>query len=373
MTIKKSTPGKAGLGQASLAKLRRQIDKIDRELLRLMNDRAKIAEKVGQIKEADNMPVFSPEREDEVLAGLKEANQGPLPGVAVEAIFRELMSASRSLQKRMRVAFLGPEYSFSHLAAIRRFGQSVEFVPVGTIAGVFEAVHRHQADLGVVPIENSTDGRIADTLDMFVRLPLKIRGEVSMRIHHHLLAMCPQSEIRRVYSKPQALSQCRRWLATHVPQAQLMEVASTTTAVELAKREEGSAAVASRESAVAHGLDILVSGIEDRSNNVTRFAILGDQTAPRTGKDKTTLMIEVKDAAGALYDALSAFKRNRVNMSWIESFPAETEGKSQKYVFFVDIDGHVSDLRVKRALASLESRSSKVIVLGAFPRGRHED
>ncbi len=373
MTIKKSSAGKSGSSQASLAKLRSQIDKIDVELLKLMNERAKIAEKVGQIKEADNMPIFSPEREDEVLQRLGSANKGPLPRVAVEAVFRELMSASRTLQKRMKVAYLGPEYSFSHLAAIQRFGQSVEFVPVGTIAGVFEAVHRYQADLGVVPIENSTDGRIADTLDMFFRLPLKIRGEVSMRIHHHLLAMCPQSEIRRVYSKPQALSQCRKWLATHVPQAQLMEVASTSTAVELAKREEGAAAVASRESAVAHGLDILVSGIEDRSNNVTRFAIVGHETAPRTGRDKTTLMIEVKDASGALYDALSAFKRNRVNMSWIESFPAETEGKAQKYVFFVDIEGHVSDLRIRRALAALERRASKVIVLGAFPQGRQDE
>jgi chorismate mutase/prephenate dehydratase len=370
MKSKKTVTETAGSARASLAKLRAQIDKIDLELLKLMNERARIAEKVGQVKEADNMPVFSPEREDAVLRRLVDLNKGPLPAVAVEAVYRELMSASRSLQKRMKVAYLGPEYSFTHLAAIQRFGQSVEFVPVGTIGGVFESVHRHQADLGIVPIENSTDGRIVDTLDMFFRLPLKIRGEVSMKIEHHLLAMCPQADVRRVYSKPQALSQCRKWLATHVPQAQLLEVASTSTAVELAKREPGSAAVASRESAVAYGLDILVSGIEDRSNNVTRFAVLGHETAPRTGRDKTTLMIEVKDAAGALYDALSAFKRNRVNMTWIESFPAETQGKNHQYVFFLDVDGHVSDLRIKRSLAALERRTSKVVVLGTFPRAR---
>jgi chorismate mutase / prephenate dehydratase len=370
MASKKVSVGKAGAGQVSLSKLRAQIDKIDLELLRLMNDRARVAEKVGQVKEADNMPIFSPEREDAVLERLIGLNKGPLPRVAVEAVFRELMSASRSLQKRMKVAFLGPEYSFSHLAAIQRFGLSVEFIPAGSIAGVFEAVHRHQAELGIVPIENSTDGRIVDTLDMFFKLPLKIRGEVSMKIEHHLLAMCPQSSIQRIYSKPQVLSQCRHWLATHVPQAQLMEVASSSTAVELAKREPGAAAIASRESAVAHGLDILVSGIEDRSNNVTRFAILGHETAPRTGRDKTSLMMEIKDASGALYDALSAFKRNRVNMSWIESFPAETEGKQHRYVFFVDIEGHESDLRVKRALAALDRRTSKVVVLGTFPRAR---
>jgi chorismate mutase/prephenate dehydratase len=369
MTQKKTVAGKSPNKSQSLAGLRSQIDKLDSELLKLINERAVLAQKIGQIKEAEGLTVFSPAREDEILTRMVETNKGPLSSQAIQAIFRELMSGSRELQRTMRIAYLGPEYSFSHLASLHRFGHSVEYLPIGSIAGVFESVNRHQANLGVVPIENSTDGRIADTLDMFLRMPLKICGEVSMRIHHHLISVCPQSEIRRIYSKPQALSQCRKWLATNVPQGQLMEVASTSTAVQLAKREPQAAAVASRESAIANGLDILASGIEDREHNITRFAIIGHETAPRTGHDKTTLMIEIKDTPGALYDALSAFKKNKVNMSWIESFPAENDGKAQQYVFFVDIVGHVGDIKVKRTMASLERRATRVVVLGAYPRG----
>jgi chorismate mutase/prephenate dehydratase len=208
---------------------------------------------------------------------------------------------------------------------------------------------------------------------MFFRVPLKICGEVSIRIHHHLLAVCPQGEIRRIYSKPQAFSQCRKWLATNVPQAQLMEVASTSTAVKLAKQEPNAAAVASRESAVASGLDILVSDIEDRANNRTRFAVIGHAMSPRTGQDKTTIMVEVKDAPGALHDALSNFKKNKVNMTWIESFPVETDGKTPKYVFFLDLAGHAADLRVKRTLAALERRTNRVVVLGTYPRAKDVD
>ncbi|MGL5094907.1 MAG: prephenate dehydratase, partial [Planctomycetia bacterium] len=221
-----------------------------------------------------------------------------------------------------------------------------------------------------VPIENSTDGRIADTLDMFTRLPLKICAEVSLRIHHNLLAVCPQADVRRVYSKPQALSQCRHWLAANLPQAQIKEVASTTTAVQLAKQEPQAAAVASRQAAAAYGLDVVCSDIEDRANNVTRFAVVGHQMAAPTGNDKTALMFQTEDAPGALCDALAAFKKNDVNMTWIESFPAESSSpQSPEYVFFVDLAGHADDDAVRKTIQQLEKKCRRVVLLGAFPRG----
>lgn len=353
----------------NLQALRGQIDKLDLQILKLINERAKLAVDIGHVKSADGVDIFSPTREDEVLTRVVENNHGPLDARAVRAVFRELMSGSRSLQRGLRVSYLGPEYSFSHLAAIEKFGSSVEFIPVASIPGVFEIVNRGQADLGIVPIENSTDGRVADTLDMFTRLPLKICAEVTLRIHHNLLAVCPMAEIRRVYSKPQALSQCRNWLATNVPQAQLKEVASTATAAQLAKQEPFAAAVASRQAGTAHGLNVIAADIEDRENNMTRFAVVGHQIGDRTGKDKTAIMFQISDKPGALCDALSICKKNGVNMSWIESFPIQHDGKAQEYVFFADLNGHLEDVRVKRALAGLERKCQKVVILGAFSRG----
>lgn len=370
MVQKKTPAGKPPSRKTpNLQSLRSQIDKLDSQILKLINDRAKLAVEIGQVKSADGIEIFNPAREDEIIAGVTAANPGPLESRAVQAVFRELVSGSRSLQRTLRVAFLGPEYSFSHLAALEKFGDSCDYVPVGSIAGVFEIVNRGQADLGLVPIENSTDGRVADTLDMFTRLPLKICAEVSLRIHHNLLAMCPQSEIRRVYSKPQALSQCRTWLANNVPQAQLKEVASTTTAAQLAKQEPFAAAVASRQAAIKYGLNIVCADIEDRENNITRFAIIGHQVAAKSREDKTTVMFQISDAPGTLCDVLAAFKKNRVNMTWIESFPAENDGKTQSYVFFADLAGHPKDLKVKRTLDLLQRKCQKLVILGAFPRG----
>jgi chorismate mutase/prephenate dehydratase len=300
--------------QAQLRSLRSQIDKLDLQILKLINERAAIALKIGQLKNDHGQEVFSPAREEEVLRHVLQANKGPLSEQAVRAIFRELMSGSRALQKVLRVAYLGPEYSFSHLAALERFGQSVEFIRVGTIAAVFEDVDRGQADYGVVPLENSTDGRIVDTLEMFVRMPqIKICAEVRLRIHYHLMANCAPSEIRRVYSKTQALSQCRNWLAKNVPQAQLIEVASTATAAELAQREPGAAAVASRQAATRYGLRILFSNIEDYPYNETRFAVIATQSPPHSSEvpEKTAVMFQVPHRPGALVDALNVFKQKQ--------------------------------------------------------------
>jgi chorismate mutase/prephenate dehydratase len=351
---------------ANLRHLRVQIDRLDLQILKLINERARVAAEVGKLKNDQAGEVFSPAREEEILQNVVQANKGPLDTSTVRAIFRELMSGSRALQKVLKVAYLGPEYSFSHLAAVERFGQAVEYMRVGSIAAVFEEVNRSHADFGVVPLENSTDGRITDTLDMFLRLPqLKVCAEVRLPIHHNLLANCEQQEIRRIYSKPQALSQCRNWLSKNVPHASLHEVGSTATAAELAQRETGAAAVASRQAAVRYGLRILFTDIEDSPFNETRFAVIGLQQSPRTGHDKTALMFRVPHEPGSLVEALNIFKQNKLNLTWIESFPAH-EPKAE-YVFFVDFDGHQEDPKVKRALTALSDRCEEVLVLGSFP------
>src|ERR1700756_3893996 len=284
---------------AALKHLRTNIDKLDLQILRLINERAGLAAEIGKVKNDHGTEVFSPAREEEVFQNILQANKGPLDEASVRAVFREIMSGSRALQKVLKVAYLGPEYSFSHLAALERFGQAIEYMRVGSIASVFEEVNRSHVDFGVVPLENSTDGGVSDTLDMFMRLPqLKICAEVRLRIHHNLLANCEQQEIRRIYSKPQALSQCRNWLSKNVPHASLHEVASTATAAELAQREPGAAAIASRQAAVRYGLRILFTNIEDTPNNLTRFAVIGHNKAERTGQDKTAIMMRISNQPG---------------------------------------------------------------------------
>ena len=351
---------------ATLRHIRVQIDKLDLQLLKIANERARLAAEIGKLKNDQGGEVFSPAREEEVLQNVLQGNKGPLDTSTIRAIFREIMSGSRALQKVLKVSYLGPEYSFSHLAAVERFGQAVEFMRVGSIAAVFEEVNRSHADFGVVPLENSTDGRVADTLDMFMRLPqLKICAEVRLPIHHNLLANCEQQEIRRIYSKPQALSQCRNWLSKNVPHASLHEVASTATAAELAQREPGAAAVASRQAAVRYGLRILFTDIEDSPFNEPRFAVIGTQECPRTGRDKTAIMFRVPHHPGSLVEALNIFKQNKLNLTWIESFPAKTP--NSEYVFFVDFEGHQEDGKVKRALTALDEHCEEVSILGSYP------
>src|SRR5438874_4997920 len=305
---------------SSLRHLRTQIDKLDHQILKLVNERASLAAEIGRIKNDQGEEIFSPAREEEVLQNvleLHEKGKGSLDPVVIRAIFREIMSGSRALQKLLKIAYLGPEYSYSHLAAVERFGQAVTCVGVGSITTVFEEVNRGHVDFGVVPIENSTDGRIADTLDMFLRMPhLVICGEIRLAVHHNLMAKCEPQEIRRVYSNPQALSQCRNWLSKNVPYAQLTPVTSTAAAAELAQREPGAAAVASRQAAVRYGLRILFASIEDSPHNETRFAVIGHHKAARTGTDKTAVMFRLPHKPGALAAALTVFDQNKINLTW---------------------------------------------------------
>ena len=356
----------AGSRTPTIAALRAKIDRVDQELVRLMNDRAQLALEIGKVKSSSGISAYAPAREDEVLNRVLSLSKGPLADRCVRAVFREIISGSRSLEKDLRVAYLGPAYSYSHLAAIHRFGQSVELVPVSNIPAVFEEINRRHADFGLVPIENSTDGRVADTLDMFARLPARICGEVQLRIHHNLLGRCARSEVEEVYSKPQALSQCRNWLARHLPAARMVEVTSTTTAAQLAQDKAGAAAIASLQAGVHYGLNVLASDIEDNKGNLTRFAVISDETGPRTGNDKCALMFEVEHQPGSLADAMNVFKKNRLNLTWIESFPiARPEGG---YMFFVELEGHEEDPRVRRAIATLERKAVRLEVLGSYAK-----
>jgi chorismate mutase / prephenate dehydratase len=342
-----------------------EIVQLDRELLRVIQQRASLILEAAKGSDTANNKALISSLAGEHLKELAGDLPGPLSPQCVEAIIRELLSGCRALVKQQRIAFMGPMYSYSHLAAIHRFGQSVEFVPVATIAAVFEDIHRGHSDYGLVPVENSTDGRIADTLDMFTRLPVRICGEVDLKIHHFLLGKCPRSEVMEVYSKPQAISQCRNWLARHLPAARTIEVTSTSTAAQLAADKPGAAAIASIQAGVHYGLDVLAENIEDNPGNVTRFAIIGGERPERTGNDRTALLFQTEHRPGALAEAMNIFKRYKLNLTWIESFPVT--GMSRVYLFFVEMEAYETDIRFRRAIAALQKKTLRLEVLGSFP------
>ena len=368
-TKKPSKKVDSGPRSASLATLRRKIDRLDREIVTKLNERAEFAREIGLVKDDAGKAVYAPEREEKVITQAVDQNRGPLSDDCIRAVYRELVSGSRSVQQALRVAFLGPEYTYSHLAAIERFGQSVELVPVGSIAAVFEEVNRRQADFGLVPLENSTDGRVTDTLEMLAKTTVKMCGEVQLPIHHNLLGRGSRADVQEVYSKPQALSQCRNWITKHLPGARTLEVASTAEAARLAGEKPGVAAIASLQAAVNHNLDVLAKNIEDNPDNITRFAVIGQESARRTGDDKTALMFEIAHRPGALADAMAIFKRGRLNMTWIESFPIPQQ--TGRYLFFIEFVGHQNDLRARRAIAAIEKKAVRLEVLGSYARMAH--
>lgn len=282
-----------------------------------------------------------------------------------DGVLRDVRSLCDALVRPKRVAFLGPSFSYTHQAAMRFFGVGADFAPVLSIGSVVEEVERNQCDFGVVPVENSTDGRVVDALETFTHSKIQICGEVQLPIHHALMARCLRAEIQVVYSKPQAFSQCRHWLAKHLPGVRLAEASSTAAAAQLAQSEPYAAAVASQLAAEAYDLPILAPGIEDAVNNVTRFVVLGREDAVKTRHDKTMLMFELNHEAGALADAMAIFKKNRINLTWIESFPTPRE--RGRYLFFVDIVGHRTEMKVRRVLTALEKKTVRIVVLGSYP------
>lgn len=342
------------------------LKRIDQEILKLVNKRAEVTAKLLEAAHERRTLTYDPRSDDDLYARLEADNQGPLTGRAVRGIFRQIISAVRNQVRTQRVAYLGPAYSFTHIAAIERFGESADLIPVNTISAVFEEVNRGHADFGLVPIENSTDGRIIDTLDMFTRLPLRICGEVQLAIHHNLLGKSQRADVTEIYSKPQALSQCRDWLSRNMPHARPIEVASTSTAAQLARDKPGVAAIASRQAAMEYNLNVLAENIEDNKNNVTRFAVIGDKPVGPSGRDRTSILLQIPHKPGALSDALNLFKTSKLNLTWIESFPLR--GPESGYIFFIDCEGHAKDAKVKRALEDLSSMAVRMEVLGSYPR-----
>ena len=345
---------------------KRQLEKIDREILNLVNQRAELT--VERTKHEKDPHGGHLVEDAQMLDSIVKHNDGPMADDSVRAIFREVLSGSHGVNHSPRVAFLGPEYTYSHLAAIEQFGQTAILAPVGTIASVFEEVERGHADFGLVPIENSTDGRVVDALECLAHSPVKMCGEVPLRIRHCLLGIGTRGDVRKVLSKPQAISQCRNWLGKHLPNAQLTEVASTADAARQASKDAKIAAIASQQAGVNHSLSVLARNIEDNPNNMTRFAVIGQESASRTGDDKTSLVYEVGHQPGALADSMGIFKRQRLNLTWIESFPVT--GEPGRYQFFVEFEGHADELRPRRALASLEKKTLRLQVLGSYARAK---
>ena len=350
-----------------LDKLRAAIDGVDDRLLSLLNERARLVKAVGEIKSSEKRPVFVPHREQQIIARLEAHNPGPFPGDAIRTVFSEIISACLSLERPLKVAYLGPEATFTHMAARLRFGLSARYSPAATIAGVFAAVAKGLADVGVVPIENSTEGVVNSTLDVFMDADLTIAAEIVVEVSHCLLTRSGSlDEIQKVYSHPQALAQCRGWLAEHLPEAAMIEVASTALAARLAKDDPVAAAVASELAASLYGLRVARHKIEDELRNVTRFLVLGREPAEPSGDDKTSVMFSVRDEPGVLLRVLEPLASHGINLTRIESRPSRR--RTWDYVFFIDIDGHVREPKVAAGIASLERSCEMVRVLGSYAR-----
>ena len=349
-----------------LADLRKRIDEVDDEILRLLNRRAELVIEVGKIKKGEQLRFHVPNREREILERLGAQNPGPFPADAVRTVFREIISASVGLQAPMRVSFLGPKATYSHLAAMQQFGLSAELRPESSIAAIFDDVEKGRALYGVVPVENSTEGVVTHTLDTFVESELKIGAEILLPISHDLLSRTgAMNGIQKVYSHPQALGQCRKWLQANLPSVPLVDVASTALAAQIAGSDPNAAAIASEFAGSLYDLKVVQHRIEDQAHNVTRFLVIGRDLSTPTGNDRTSILFSVKDEPGVLFRMLEPFAKRGINLSKIESRPGRT--KAWEYVFFVDLSGHVSDSPVDEAIEELKTHCRFVKVLGSYP------
>jgi chorismate mutase/prephenate dehydratase len=364
-------PGAEAARAVDLAGIRERIDSVDAQIHALLNERARFAQLVGLSKSASGKAVdfYRPEREADVLRKALERNEGPLRDEEIARLFREIMSACLAQQEPLKVAFLGPEGTFTQAAVLKHFGSSVRALPLAAIDEVFHEVEGGIADFGVVPIENSSEGTVNHTLDMFLNSSLKICGEVELRIHHCLMGrMTGLADVKRVCAHAQALAQCRGWLDENMPDVERIPVSSNAEGARRARDERGSAGIASRAAAEIYGLTLLANEIEDRADNTTRFLVVGRKLFSPSGADRTTLLVSATntDDAGALFRLLQPLSEHRVNMTRIESRPSRK--RKWDYVFFIDVEGHVSDPEVAKALAALEERASLFKVLGSYPR-----
>jgi chorismate mutase/prephenate dehydratase len=352
----------------SIPEHRRAIDKLDAQIVRLLNERTRHVLAIGGIKLKAGEEIYAPHREHAVFERICRGNEGPITNEQLRAIYREIMSSALALEKTMTIAYLGPEATFTHQAAIQKFGASLHYAPQKTIADVFAEVSKHRADYGVVPVENSTEGVVTHTLDMFVDSDLKIVSQIILPVQQCLM-ISPggtRTKIGKLYVHPQSLAQCRGWIQNHLPRVEIVETSSNARSAELAAKEKHSAAIAGIIAAEKYGLDVLEQDIQDNAANATRFLVLGRQCSPPTGNDRTSLMVSVADKVGALHHAIAAFRRYKINMTKIESRPSKR--KAWEYFFFIDCDGHVQDQTVSEAIALLDRESSYVKVLGSYPK-----
>jgi chorismate mutase / prephenate dehydratase len=356
-------------GKESVDALRKKIDQIDAKIVGFLNDRASLAQRIGQSKRLNNEEVYVPNRENEILHRVSQLNRGPLSEAAILSVFREVIAACRSLESPLKIAFFGAPATYSHLAAREKFGSTAALLPTASIDQVFQEVGQGRVAFGVVPIENSTEGVVGHTLDLLVDSDLKICAEVYLVIHHNLLSRSGRADaIQKLVSHPQALAQCRGWLTNHFPNVSIEEVTSTAHAAKMASENETLGAVSSSLAKEVYDLQVIAANIEDQSNNITRFLVIGIKDSEPSTNDKTSLVFSVKDRPGVLHRMLQPFARRRINLSKIESRPIKN--KPWEYMFFLDLKGHKEELRVKKTLQDLERNCVFLKVLGSYPSGR---
>ena len=367
-----------------IERMRSKIDEMDARIVKLLNQRAKMAIKIGEAKSRSDTPIFAPDREEKVLRKVARFTKehGALSEEAVRAIYSEIISACRAAERQLVVTFLGPQGTFSHQAARtvaenaspamhaarKRFGASVELRPVTRIDGVFAEVAQGRANFGVVPIENSTEGGIGATLDAFMETELKVCAEIMINVHHALLARCPANSVSKIYSKAEVLGQCKSWIANHYPKARQIAVASTAHAAEMVAGMKSAAAIAHEEAALLYGLNVLHRSIEDNPFNITRFFVIADASPAACGHDKTSILCFIKDQPGALYNILLPFRRAGINLTKIESWPSKR--KAWDYCFFIDFEGHAASRNVAAMLEKVRSKCSVMKIIGSFPAAR---
>lgn len=344
---------------------RKAIDKLDAQIVKLLNERTKHVLHIGEIKLKAGEEIYVPHRERAVLDRICKLNDGPITNDSLRAIYREVMSSALSLEKTLTIAYFGPEATFTHQAALKKFGASLNYSSQKTIADVFAEVARHRADYGVVPVENSTEGVVTHTLDMFVDSELKVVAQIVMRVQQCLMSRFPKKEIEKLFVHPQSLAQCRAWIQNHLPHVEIIETSSNARSAEMAAKTKKSAALGGALAAQRYGLDVLESDIQDNATNTTRFLVLGRQCSPPTGHDRTSIMFSIPHQVGALHTSLGIFRRYRLNMTKIESRPSKR--KAWEYFFFVDCDGHYEDTRVAKAINDLKNHCTFVKVLGSYP------
>jgi chorismate mutase/prephenate dehydratase len=348
-----------------LKNLRKKIDNLDRNIIKLLNERASIAKDIGSVKSNTGGGIYMPDREAQIYKHISKENKGPLSDKALAAIYREVMSSSLALEKDLSIAFWGPEASFTHLASIKKFGSQVKYSSCDSITDVFREVEVSRSDYGVAPVENSTEGAVSHTLDMFINSDLKICSEIMLEISHNLIGRSDIKSVKRVYSNPNVFGQCRGWLDSNLHGVELIEVSTTSRASEIASKDKGSCAIANILAAKKYKLKILARNIEDSANNITRFLVIGKNIPMPTGKDKTSIVFSCKDRVGVLHDMLIPFKKNKINLTKIESRPSKK--KAWEYYFFVDMAGHCQDDNVKKALRGLEKHCVFFKLLGSYP------